>query len=475
MYLPGSLGPIDEVPVIFEPTDRPVYTHEEYISLVLHSGNGMTHDYSNQSMEEDPRMMAFFDSLVQRELEGLTSDDLDSEPELVNQYNNTVQSDSGDAASNSEAEGGYSPFTIAFASVMAQRELEQEVNDDIADGAGHHSDAELNVANIIQRPQNEAPISVLLPNVNDVQNDEAIVASNLPGQRPNPNRVSISSLIATKRNEYLASISKTDRKSRRRPSNVASGSAAGRSRPKRLRLCRYERTSSSNSNSSSSDSDSTQSSESMTDPEISPEQLDLALGRGTSTQQASKKSQLLKWKRLRSQVVNSDSDDSEDEPASSFVGPNLSVISNITSKSSMTINGGSAASDTDKTAETSDPDHHSKTISSPSCRESEADKDTDTGECEIGPHISKSSEYLRTKNGLNNVKAEECNTLSTFETVISSAPCTSKGPANRETNTNRDTIQKVDFKFKKRTDNSSRRYRSQTQCVLDKDNSDDSS
>ena len=31
----------------------------------------MTHNYTNASMEEDPKMMAFFDSLVQRELEGL--------------------------------------------------------------------------------------------------------------------------------------------------------------------------------------------------------------------------------------------------------------------------------------------------------------------------------------------------------------------------------------------------------------------
>ena len=33
----------------------------------------MNHDYSNGSTDEDPRMMAFFDSLVQREVEGCTS------------------------------------------------------------------------------------------------------------------------------------------------------------------------------------------------------------------------------------------------------------------------------------------------------------------------------------------------------------------------------------------------------------------
>ena len=51
--------------------ERCVYTHQEYISLILRNGHFMTHNYTNASMEEDPKMMAFFDSLVQRELEGL--------------------------------------------------------------------------------------------------------------------------------------------------------------------------------------------------------------------------------------------------------------------------------------------------------------------------------------------------------------------------------------------------------------------
>ncbi|XP_045133185.1 DDB1- and CUL4-associated factor 5-like isoform X1 [Portunus trituberculatus] len=64
---------------------RRVYTHDEYIGLVMESGQvlgDVNHDYSHGSMDEDPRMMAFFDSLVQREVEGWTSntdlsDDLD--------------------------------------------------------------------------------------------------------------------------------------------------------------------------------------------------------------------------------------------------------------------------------------------------------------------------------------------------------------------------------------------------------------
>lgn len=53
---------------------RSLYTHEEYISLVLNSGSGLSHDYVSQSEQEDPRMMAFFDSLVRREIEGWSSD-----------------------------------------------------------------------------------------------------------------------------------------------------------------------------------------------------------------------------------------------------------------------------------------------------------------------------------------------------------------------------------------------------------------
>lgn len=34
----------------------------------------MSHDYSEQSTSEDPQMMAFFDSLVQRERDGLASE-----------------------------------------------------------------------------------------------------------------------------------------------------------------------------------------------------------------------------------------------------------------------------------------------------------------------------------------------------------------------------------------------------------------
>ncbi|KAK9875394.1 hypothetical protein WA026_007789 [Henosepilachna vigintioctopunctata] len=52
---------------------RTVYTHDEYIYLVGSAGERISHDYSEHSTQEDAKMMAFFDSLIQREIEGWNS------------------------------------------------------------------------------------------------------------------------------------------------------------------------------------------------------------------------------------------------------------------------------------------------------------------------------------------------------------------------------------------------------------------
>uniref|UniRef100_A0A8C4R7X6 Uncharacterized protein n=1 Tax=Eptatretus burgeri TaxID=7764 RepID=A0A8C4R7X6_EPTBU len=67
---PGGQGDLDGVR---EEPRRALFSHEEYIGMVLSSGNSLAHDYGQQSLDEDPRMMAFFDSLVQRELDGWSS------------------------------------------------------------------------------------------------------------------------------------------------------------------------------------------------------------------------------------------------------------------------------------------------------------------------------------------------------------------------------------------------------------------
>ncbi|KAK3603057.1 hypothetical protein CHS0354_015750 [Potamilus streckersoni] len=110
--------------------ERQVYTHEEYINLVLNGGHITTHDYSHESMEEDPRMIAFFDSLVQRELEGRNSDEdyssNDDDFLVPMGYFSPSDSDTDDASINSasEGDGSFSPFTIAFASIMTTQAIE---------------------------------------------------------------------------------------------------------------------------------------------------------------------------------------------------------------------------------------------------------------------------------------------------------------------------------------------------------------
>ncbi|CAN7994818.1 unnamed protein product, partial [Ixodes hexagonus] len=76
--LPGGLGSLrrdrSQEEQAGSEERRKRYTYEEYIDLVMESGQFMSHDYSHQSVREDPRMMAFFDSLVQRDEEGWSTD-----------------------------------------------------------------------------------------------------------------------------------------------------------------------------------------------------------------------------------------------------------------------------------------------------------------------------------------------------------------------------------------------------------------
>ncbi|KAH3853970.1 hypothetical protein DPMN_096508 [Dreissena polymorpha] len=112
--------------------ERRVYSHEEYINLVLRDGYLTSHDYSHESTEEDPRMMAFFDSLVQRELDGWSSDESMTSNEealysrIVQLSQSDIDSDDSLAGINSfpDSDTSYSPFTIAFASVMASQAVE---------------------------------------------------------------------------------------------------------------------------------------------------------------------------------------------------------------------------------------------------------------------------------------------------------------------------------------------------------------
>ncbi|NXX37711.1 DCAF5 factor, partial [Tricholaema leucomelas] len=97
-----------------EDDSRCLYTHEEYISLVLNSGSGLSHDYANQSVQEDPRMMAFFDSLVRREIEGWSSDsDSDLSESTILQLHAGVSERSAYSESESSASLHHSPAHVA--------------------------------------------------------------------------------------------------------------------------------------------------------------------------------------------------------------------------------------------------------------------------------------------------------------------------------------------------------------------------
>ncbi|XP_055551183.1 DDB1- and CUL4-associated factor 5 [Wyeomyia smithii] len=82
---------------------REVFTNEEYISL------NMTHDYSHQSTLEDPRMMAFFDYLVQQEIEGWNSETSDQSSEHSSDENESSRPDTTQT-SDTESVQNYIPM-----------------------------------------------------------------------------------------------------------------------------------------------------------------------------------------------------------------------------------------------------------------------------------------------------------------------------------------------------------------------------
>ncbi len=162
----------------------------------------MSHDYSQQSMDEDPRMMAFFDSLVQRELEGWSTDESprDSGSDIYEQImargasDDSSSTETNHSSHSGEDDGRLSPFTLAFASAMARR-ARQDSND--TEDTGHQGN-HANLNNILDQLENES------------EEPEAGSSSSLPGQRPNSARKSITDLINQKRKEYMSNANVSD-------------------------------------------------------------------------------------------------------------------------------------------------------------------------------------------------------------------------------------------------------------------------
>lgn len=71
--LPGAQGGIHKKVKVNDPK-RDLYSHDDYVDLVLDSGRPLTHEYEGGSVDEDPRMLAFFDTLIQREHGGWNSE-----------------------------------------------------------------------------------------------------------------------------------------------------------------------------------------------------------------------------------------------------------------------------------------------------------------------------------------------------------------------------------------------------------------
>lgn len=73
--IPGGHSSVDG----YQGTARELYSHSDYLGFIRYGGLSLSHDeYDNRSTEEDPRMLAFFDSLIQREKDNLDSDSDDS-------------------------------------------------------------------------------------------------------------------------------------------------------------------------------------------------------------------------------------------------------------------------------------------------------------------------------------------------------------------------------------------------------------
>lgn len=109
-------------------------------------------------------MMAFFDSLVQRELEGWSSDDdlSSNEDELYERIVQLSRSEISMSGSDTDDDGSFSPFTLAFASVMAARTVEENaasgenilnLNGEIADMANDPSTISVSPAEIVLEGQ----------------------------------------------------------------------------------------------------------------------------------------------------------------------------------------------------------------------------------------------------------------------------------------------------------------------------------
>ena len=133
-----------------EEIPRKMFSHQQYINLVINTGTGATglaHDYSTQSTGEDPRMIAFFDSLVQREVDRSFSDSDDSEVSPDSMFMNfSVESENSDLDSDSDA--SVSSFQLSLIR-MSQHANDDSDDDDDDDDDNNSDDSQSNVMSFV--------------------------------------------------------------------------------------------------------------------------------------------------------------------------------------------------------------------------------------------------------------------------------------------------------------------------------------
>ncbi|CAL8111329.1 unnamed protein product [Orchesella dallaii] len=98
--------------VVTNEFERRIYTPDDYVSLVMQTGQGhfmsLTYEAGRKNTKEDSRMLAFFDALVQRDINGLSDEDSDNFPE-TSSYTNTVYSSPETSSSENEDEDSNPP------------------------------------------------------------------------------------------------------------------------------------------------------------------------------------------------------------------------------------------------------------------------------------------------------------------------------------------------------------------------------
>lgn len=92
---------------------RKMFTRQQYFNLMISSGSALSHDYSDKSKDEDPRMLAFFDSFIQREVDHSFSSDSSDNSALSpdSLYLHFVR-DHSDDANSSDRDGFVMPSLL---------------------------------------------------------------------------------------------------------------------------------------------------------------------------------------------------------------------------------------------------------------------------------------------------------------------------------------------------------------------------